>query len=267
LELTKEISDNSNNKIYFGVSLDDFASNIPLKIPFVNPEFQTLFSNSLDIKVVPDITNPQYRYTIDGDEPDSLSALYDGPITINKSTILKFKAFKEGSRSSPVKEVKYKKIADSITDFKLLSTTVAPYAAEGILTDKTVGSFDFRDGRWNGFLKSDTRSGDMVAEFSIPEGVGEIGVSCLSAYGAYILFPTKIELYDLSSGNNELVYSKNVSSKNFDEEEGPLHTFRVPVDKNLRKVRLKVISNKKLPKGHPAEGEPAWLFVDEVILF
>ena len=47
LELTKEISANSNNKIYFGVSLDDFASNVPLKIPFVNPEFQTLFSNSL----------------------------------------------------------------------------------------------------------------------------------------------------------------------------------------------------------------------------
>lgn len=267
VELTNEISANSNNKIYFGISLDNFASNVPLKIPYVIPEFQTLFSNSLDIEVVPDITKPKYRFTIDGDEPDSLSALYDGPITINKSTILKFKAFKEGSRSSPVKEVNYKKIAGSITDFKLLSTTVAPYAAEGILTDKTVGSFDFRDGRWNGFLKSDTRSGDMVAEFSIPEGVGEIGVSCLSAYGAYILFPTKIELYDISSGNNELVYSKNVYSKNFDEEEGPLYTFRVPVDKNLRKVRLKVISNKKLPKGHPAEGEPAWLFVDEVILF
>ena len=106
----------------------------------------------------------------------------------------------------------------------------------------------------------------MVAEFSIPDGVKEIGISCLSAYGAYILFPTKIELYDISSGNSELVYSKNVYSKNFDEEKGPIHTYRVPVDKNIRKVRLKVISNKKLPKGHPAEGEPAWLFVDEVML-
>lgn len=266
LELTKEIAASSNNKIYFGVSLDDFASNVPLKIPFVNPEFQTLFSNSLNIEVVSDITNPEYRYTIDGDEPDSLSLLYENPITINKTTNLKFKAFKEGSRPSPVKEILYKKIAGSITDFKLLSSTVAPYAAEGILTDKTVGSFDFRDGRWNGFLKSDSRSGDMVAEFSIPEGVKEIGISCLSAYGAYILFPTKIELYDISTGNDELVYSKNVYSKKFDEENGPLYTYRVPVDKNLKKVRLKIISNKKLPKGHPAEGEPAWLFVDEVML-
>ena len=33
-------------------------------------------------------------------------------------------------------------------------------------------------------------------------------------------------------------------------------------NKNLKKVRLKVISNKNLPKGHPAEGEPAWLFID-----
>ena len=265
-ELTKEISANSNDKIFFGISLNDFASNVPLKIPFVNPEFQTLFSNSIDVQIVADITNPEYRYTIDGEDPDTLSALYRGPITLNKNTLLKVKAFKDGSRPSVVKEINYRKIAASIEDFKLISTTVEPYAAENILTDKIVGSIDFRDGRWNGFLQSDTRSGDMVAEFSIPEGVEEIGISCLSAYGAYILFPTKIELYDISSDNDELVYSKNVYSKNFDEENGPLYTYRVPINEKLKKVRLKVISNKKLPKGHPAEGEPAWLFIDEVML-
>ena len=264
LDLTKEISANSNDKIYFGVSLDDFASNVPLKIPIITPT-QTLFSSTVDIEVVSDITNPDYRYTINGDEPDSLSNLYVGPIKIDRSSNLKFKAFKKGSRPSPVQEVFYRKIAASITDFKLLSTTVEPYAAKNILSNNEVGSADFRDGTWNGFIKSDTRSGDMIAEFSLPEGVNEIGISSLTDYGAYILFPTKIELYDISLGNDELVYSKNISRK-FDEENAPLHTFRIPINKNLKKVRLKVISNKKLPKGHPAEGEPAWLFIDEIIL-
>ena len=265
LELTKEIAASSNNKIYFGISLDDFASNVPLKIPIVNP-IQTLFSNSIDVEIVEDISKPEYRYTINGDEPDSLSTLYVGPINIDKSSNLKFKAFKKGSRPSPVKEIFYRKTAARITDFELLSSTVPPYAAENILSDNAVGSFDFRDGSWNGFIKSEKRSGDMIAEFSIPEGVTEIGISCLTDYGAYILFPTKIELYDISAGNDELVYSKNVYSKKFDEEYGPLYTYRVPVNKKLKKVRLKVISNKKLPKGHPAEGEPAWLFIDEVML-
>ena len=264
LDLTKEISANSNDKIYFGVSLDDFASNVPLKIPIITPT-QTLFSSTIDVEVVSDITNPDYRYTINGDEPDSLSNLYVGPIKIDRSSNLKFKAFKKGSRPSPVQEVFYRKIAASITDFKLLSTTVEPYAAKNILSNNEVGSADFRDGTWNGFIKSDTRSGDMIAEFSLPEGVDEIGISSLTDYGAYILFPTKIELYDISLGNDELVYSKNISRK-FDEENAPLHTFRIPINKNLKKVRLKVISNKKLPKGHPAEGEPAWLFIDEIIL-
>ena len=264
LDLTKEISANSNDKIYFGVSLDDFASNVPLKIPIITPT-QTLFSSTVDIEVVSDITSPDYRYTIDGDEPDSLSNLYVGPIKIDRSSNLKFKAFKKGSRPSPVQEVFYRKIAAPITDFKLLSTTVEPYAAKNILSNNEVGSADFRDGTWNGFIKSDTRSGDMIAEFSLPEGVNEIGISSLTDYGAYILFPTKIELYDISSGNDELVYSKNISRK-FDEENAPLHTFRIPINKNLKKVRLKVISNKKLPKGHPAEGEPAWLFIDEIML-
>ena len=264
LDLTKEISANSNDKIYFGVSLDDFASNVPLKIPIITPT-QTLFSSTVDIEVVSDITSPDYRYTIDGDEPDSLSNLYVGPIKIDRSSNLKFKAFKKGSRPSPVQEVFYRKIAAPITDFKLLSTTVEPYAAKNILSNNEVGSADFRDGTWNGFIKSDTRSGDMIAEFSLPEGVNEIGISSLTDYGAYILFPTKIELYDISLGNDELVYSKNISRK-FDEENAPLHTFRIPINKNLKKVRLKVISNKKLPKGHPAEGEPAWLFIDEIML-
>ena len=264
LDLTKEISANSNDKIYFGVSLDDFASNVPLKIPIITPT-QTLFSSTVDVEVVSDITNPDYRYTINGDEPDSLSNLYVGPIKIDRSSNLKFKAFKKGSRPSPVQEVFYRKIAAPITDFKLLSTTVEPYAAKNILSNNEVGSADFRDGTWNGFIKSDTRSGDMIAEFSLPEGVNEIGISSLTDYGAYILFPTKIELYDISLGNDELVYSKNISRK-FDEENAPLHTFRIPINKNLKKVRLKVISNKKLPKGHPAEGEPAWLFIDEIML-
>ena len=264
LDLTKEISANSNNKIYFGVSLDDFASNVPLKIPIITP-IQTLFSSTIDVEVVSDITKPDYRYTIDGEEPDSLSKLYAGPINIDRSSNLKFKAFKKGSRPSPVKEVFYRKIAAPITDFELLSTTVEPYAAKNILSNNEVGSADFRDGTWNGFIKSDARSGDMIAEFSVPEGVNEIGISSLTDYGAYILFPTKIELYDISIGNDELVYSKNISRK-FDEENAPLHTFRIPINKNLKKVRLKVISNKKLPKGHPAEGEPAWLFIDEIML-
>ena len=264
LDLTKEISANSNDKIYFGVSLDDFASNVPLKIPIITPT-QTLFSSTVDIEVVSDITSPDYRYTINGDEPDSLSNLYVGPIKIDRSSNLKFKAFKKGSRPSPVQEVFYRKIAAPITDFKLLSTTVEPYAAKNILSNNEVGSADFRDGTWNGFIKSDTRSGDMIAEFSLPEGVNEIGISSLTDYGAYILFPTKIELYDISLGNDELVYSKNISRK-FDEENAPLHTFRIPINKNLKKVRLKVISNKKLPNGHPAEGEPAWLFIDEIML-
>jgi hypothetical protein len=42
--------------------------------------------------------------------------------------------------------------------------------------------------------------------------------------------------------------------------------FIVPLNKkNINKIKLIVKSNKSLPKGHPAEGEFAWLFVSEII--
>ena len=40
-----QITNYSNNKIYFGISLDEFASNIPLKTPRLNNETKTNMKN------------------------------------------------------------------------------------------------------------------------------------------------------------------------------------------------------------------------------
>ena len=41
--------------------------------------------------------------------------------------------------------------------------------------------------------------------------------------------------------------------------------FKIPITQKAEKLRLVIKSNKKLPKGHPAQGEYAWLFVDEIL--
>ena len=271
-ETVKQIANNSNNKIFFGISLEEFASNVPLGIPTIKFESKTLFSDSLQIEIIKDISNPTYRYSLDGDEPDSLSLIYKNPITIKKSSKLKIKAFKKGSLPSPTKEINYLKVADKIYDLKLYSLPTEPYDGNNFLTDNQLGTNNFGDGNWYGFLKSTPKNssknslGDLIAEFSITEKVNEIGISCLTAYEAYILYPTKIQLYDISSNEEKIIYSKEIK-QDYNNKYNSKNIFKIPVKSNVSKVRLKVISNKKLPVGHPAEGEPAWLFVDEILLF
>jgi hypothetical protein len=91
-----------------------------------------------------------------------------------------------------------------------------------------------------------------------------IGFHALESLGAYIMFPEKIELYDMSSENEKLIYSKVVSKSKLG---APIVSkfFKIPISGNPSKIKLVVKSNKKLPKGHPAEGQFAWLFVDEVL--
>jgi hypothetical protein len=266
------ITTSSNNRVYFGVSLDDFASNVPLKIPEFKFESQTLFTDSLKIDLIRDISNPIYRYTLNGKDPDSLSEIFNSYLKIDETSTIKVKAFKKGSKSSPVKEVKFIKVVELIKDIKLLSKPVEPYTGDNILTDNVLGTNDFRDGKWFGFLKSTPNNssnnsvGDLIAEFSLPNNVKEIGVSCLTEYGSYIQFPSKIQLYDISNGDEKLVYERKIK-KSINQQNAPKFIFKIPIDNEVSRVKLKVISNKQLPKDHPAEGEPAWLFIDEILLF
>jgi hypothetical protein len=41
--------------------------------------------------------------------------------------------------------------------------------------------------------------------------------------------------------------------------------FKIPITQKASKIKLVIKSNKKLPKDHPAEGQYAWLFVDEIL--
>ena len=51
------------------------------------------------------------------------------------------------------------------------------------------------------------------------------------------------------------------------DEPDSKRVFKIGIkQKNVQKVRLKIKSNRALPKGHASEGQPAWIFIDEIYL-
>jgi len=91
-----------------------------------------------------------------------------------------------------------------------------------------------------------------------------IGFHSLEDLGSYIMFPKRIELYDISKLVEKLIYFEDIP----ESELGAANLtkfFKIPITQKTSKLKLVVKSNKKLPKNHPAEGQYAWLFVDEIL--
>ena len=107
LDSQKILKNSSTASLNFGVT--DFAKGVPLSSP--KPiSGQTMFSDSLKIEFYKPLGNPDIRYTLNGDEPDSLSLLYEKPFTIKQSLTLKAKAFKKGWLDSKVGVLDYVKV-------------------------------------------------------------------------------------------------------------------------------------------------------------
>ena len=296
-ELKKSLADQSNNKIYFGISLQDFSSleGFPLEKPIIeangieinpnpitdiNPKFnRTLFVDSISVKVIEAISEPLYRYTTDETQPDSLSSVYNGPMVFTKSGNFNVKAFKKGYRTSVAKSFYFDKIKSRIKSYNLRTKAIDPYNKD-ILFDGQLASLDFRDGKWNGFIHEEDEekarqqgrienSGNLIVDFELPsnKNISEIAISCMeSINNGFILLPEAISLYNISNGNEELISYLKIPKSTVSEADSK-RVFKLSLKpQNIQKVRLKIESNRKLPKGHVAAGQPGWLFIDEIYL-
>ena len=71
-----------------------------VSLPFTTSQVN-LFVDNVDIELGTATPDAEIRYTSDGTEPDEDSQLYTGPVRIDKSAVLKVKAFKDGFEPSP----------------------------------------------------------------------------------------------------------------------------------------------------------------------
>ena len=268
----KKLEEQFPINLNFGVK--DFSSGISLLKPVLLKE-KTLFSDSLMVEFYKPAGNPQIRYTTNGTEPDSLSTLYSGPFAINKSLTLQAKAFKKGWENSKVFTVDYLETGGTFEEYTLKVSPSKAYSNPKKLFDGSLGTINFRDGSWNGFIKEKKKDveygqpnpGDMIVEIKMPNQnkINAIGVHVLTSMNDYITYPEKIELYDISTAKEVLLSSINIPESTLGQDSATKF-FKLPLNKqNINKIKLIVRSNKKLPKGHVAEKEHAWLFVSEIL--
>lgn len=208
----------------------------------------------------------ELRYTLDGSEPNTSSPLYTKPILIKASNRINAKAFKEGFLPSETVSLELMKLGQQIESVEISPAPSTSYPGNGgqTLLDRKAGSTNFRDGHWLGY---DSGPVTLTIDLGKLSKVDRVVLSTLSSSGSWIMPPTQIEA-SFSQDGTAFKYNQELNIKSLTgHEPGAKHYYSLKNESGkVRYIKLVVHPLAKLPDWHAGKGNPAWLFLDEVII-
>ena len=211
-------------------------------------------------------SNAMIYYTLDGSLPDINSTLYEKPIQVNSSVVLKAMTAIDGKMMGLVPSfqhfVMHKAIGRAVEYTNPVSTY---YTADGpnSLTDGVRGTGAVGK-YWHGFSGK-----DVIATIDLgkEQEISSIALGSLQHTRDWIFFPTQVKFELSADGKSfkEVALVKNDISVQESNSIQKDFEGKFPAQKaRFIRVTAKVLD--AIPKGHPGEGKPAWVFVDEIIV-
>lgn len=249
----------------------DFGFNSKGIILALNPpkiEFEKLmFADSAKVEFSHPIRSAELRYTLDGQDPDSISSLlYSQPIYLKESAEIKVRAFaQEWSGSESVKAVLFKKGKNPVSA-KLTFEPNPKYKAQEVATlfDGIKGKANHTSGEWLGYSE---KIFEVTLTLNPQHPPKEIQASLLLNESAYIFPPESAELWVSSHGKwKKVPIQAPAQSEKFGEARFGLLKYPLP-DEPFDQVKLRLKPISQLPKWHPGAGSKGWVFVDEIFLY
>lgn len=205
-------------------------------------------------------------YTLDGQQPDSLSTLYTEPIRLTSTTEVNAVAYKEGWGKSTVSKevVTHTSYAAEVATLTPQPSSKYPGDGTKTLLDNSKGSRNFGDGSWLGFEATGVT---IDITLDAEKTVANVVLGVLEDTGSYIFKPKSIAVYTSLDGKS-FDLAKVVELAETSEPRPPHYeSLLVSIPPQQAKhVRLDVQSTLKNPDWHAAPGADNWLFVDEVIV-
>lgn len=203
-------------------------------------------------------------YTLDGSEPTDKSALYAGPVAIDKTCEIKAVAIRPtgASRVFTDNVVINKATMKPIT---LLQPTAPEhtYGGASVLVDGMKGDSNYSTGKWLGFNGKDL---EAVIDFGNPEEISSVSVRDCTMQGHWLFGARRLVV---SVSDDGKTYTQVADSGLYPQmAEGDAdgvaeHALSfTPV--KARYVKVFAEHEKSIPAWHKGAGKDAWLFVDEI---
>jgi arylsulfatase A-like enzyme len=148
-------------------------------------------------------------------------------------------------------------------DIKYKANQRYPGGSEYALTDGYLASLEFSDESWMGFYGDDV---ELIIDLEKQEDIHDIELAFLTNQASWIFLPNKIEIY---AGNNPDGLTL-IDAKAFGKSDKDLNIAKESYHftGNFTARYIKVIASNMgtCPDWHPGNEEPAWIFVDEIVI-
>jgi predicted alpha-1,2-mannosidase len=256
-------------KNHFTIDENDIIDeNITCFMPYSKSE-QRIFKNKIQVELESQTEDAKIYYSLNGDEVTENSILYDGPIILNKSQIIKAKAFKEGYKSSKISELNFKKAYFKNANDKypsiILDSKLGQSYNPGVetLIDGKLGSNNFRDGRWTGVQGDDFRA---TIDLGDSKKLQKLSFNYVQNTGSWIFPPKGVKIYTSNDGKSFKLYSEHDYKQAEQHLDITIKTLSLPLKTKSRFVKLIIENFKSLPTWHPGSGSPSYVFVDEITI-
>ncbi len=223
-------------------------------------------NGKLMVTLSSEIPDADIYYTTDDSDPDAISSKYVNPVLVDSSITMKAATVINGKvmgvKPGEQKFVMHKAVGKNVTYNNPVSKY---YLADGpnTLTDGVRGTTAV-DKYWHGFDGK-----DLIATIDMGEetSIQKITIGCLQHYSDWIFLPQSI-MYEISNdGKNFTEIGTIQNTISADEKSSVIKDFTLefPIQKT-KYIRLSAKNLGVCPKGHPGEGQPSWLFADEIIV-
>ena len=254
---------------FLGAPTDEARALIKLNPPKLKNRSR-VFEDSVALELFHPVKDVDIRFTLDGEEPDSIkSTLFKGGTFIRSSTEIKARAFKEGWISSDAAALSLYRSSLKPDTAILVSKMNRVHTAKGATTffDHELGSFNANSpawaNNWGGVINNDLV---LRLGYDTPQRISSFAVNTLIETENFIFPPAAIEVWEGPETNMRLIHRC--------EPEMPT-TYRKPFIKLFECVfpahyvsELKIVVKPvmKLPAWHKRKGRPALLLIDEILL-
>ncbi len=205
------------------------------------------------------------RYTLDGSDPTSESALYTEPIKISESCTLKAKSDRKGMDNRMFERhfTAHKAMGRPVTT---LTETHPSYTfnCPDLLTDGLVGEGPYNSGDFAGWYN---RPFEVVVDMG-DATYNSMTLSAIVFRYDYLFGPESISVMTSEDGENytEVAYAAYKVEGRVDDGNGCHdYTLNFP-ETSARYLKIKAEVIKALPEWHSGAGRPGFLFVDEIIV-
>ena len=223
-------------------------------------------TNSITLEMTTEQTSPEIRYTTDASDPDSTSAVYEGPLPLSASTTVRAAIFTGGKMKGKIseKKVSIHKATGKPVKYNLPFSDKYKALGEKTLVNGIMGSGAFDDGQWQGF---DGTNLDIVIDLGSVTPLTRVSTRFKAVTGSWIFLPRWVEI-SLSEDGTTFLPPHRIETLLTPEDQGNEtvdYITSFPEGK-ARLIRVVAESQGICPPWHPGAGGKAWMFCDELVV-